>query len=100
VRVGVGRIVLDSNIEVAYVAGLAPAAGGAHPVTPDIDIHGHPAITTGISDQKFGFTLAQGHAADAVNRVLAHPILDLVGLHCHIGSQVTDPRCTAKRFAG
>jgi len=92
VRVGVGRIVLDSNIEIAYVAGLARRR---QPVliraTPDIDIHGHRAITTGISDQKFGFTLAEGHAADAVNRVLAHPILDLVGLHCHIGSQVTDP---------
>jgi diaminopimelate decarboxylase len=59
-------------------------------VTPDIDIHGHRAVTTGISDQKFGFTLAGDHAADAVKRVLAHPILDLVGLHCHIGSQVTD----------
>jgi len=110
VRVGVGRIVLDSNIEVAYVAGLARRRQAVLiRVTPDIDIHGHPAITfagrrcgperpaeeaghpIGISDQKFGFTLAQGHAADAVNRVLAHPILDLVGLHCHIGSQVTDP---------
>jgi diaminopimelate decarboxylase len=59
-------------------------------VTPDIDIHGHRAVTTGISDQKFGFTLAEGNAADAVKRTLAHPILDLVGLHCHIGSQVTD----------
>jgi diaminopimelate decarboxylase len=96
VRVGVGRIVLDSNIEVAYAAGLARRRQPVLiRVTPDFsglqDIHGHPAITTGISDQKFGFTLAQGHAADAVSRVLAHPILDLVGLHCHIGSQVTDP---------
>jgi diaminopimelate decarboxylase len=47
-------------------------------------------VTTGISDQKFGFTLDGDHAADAVKRVLAHPILDLIGLHCHIGSQVTD----------
>jgi diaminopimelate decarboxylase len=92
VRAGVGRIVLDSNIEIAYVAGLARRRQPVLiRVTPDVDIHGHRAITTGISDQKFGFTLAEGHAADAVNRVLAHPILDLVGLHCHIGSQVTDP---------
>lgn len=92
VRAGVGRIVLDSNIEIAYLAGLAR---GRQPVlirvTPDIDIHGHRAVTTGISDQKFGFTLAEDNAAEAVRRVLAHPILDLVGLHCHIGSQVTDP---------
>ena len=44
-------------------------------VTPDLDIHGHRAVTTGISDQKFGFTLDGGHAADAVERVLAHPSL-------------------------
>lgn len=92
VRVGVGRIVLDSCIEIAYLAGLAPRRQPVLiRVTPDIDIHGHRAVTTGISDQKFGFTLGGDHAADAVARVLAHPILDLVGLHCHIGSQVTDP---------
>jgi diaminopimelate decarboxylase len=90
-RVGVGRIVLDSSIEIAYLAGLARKRQRVLiRVTPGIDIHGHRAVTTGISDQKFGFTLAEGNAADAVKRVLAHPILDLVGLHCHIGSQVTD----------
>jgi diaminopimelate decarboxylase len=92
VRAGVGRIVLDSCIEIAYLAGCTRQRQPVLiRVTPDIDIHGHRAVTTGISDQKFGFTLAQDHAADAVKRVLAHPILDLVGLHCHIGSQVTDP---------
>ncbi len=92
VRVGVGRIVLDSRMEIAYLAGLARRRQPVLiRVTPDIDIHGHRAVTTGVSDQKFGFTLAGDHAADAVRRVLAHPILDLVGLHCHIGSQVSDP---------
>jgi diaminopimelate decarboxylase len=92
VRTGIGRIVLDSCIEIAYLAGCARKRQPVLiRVTPDIDIHGHRAVTTGISDQKFGFTLAEDHAADAVKRVLAHPILDLVGLHCHIGSQVTDP---------
>jgi diaminopimelate decarboxylase len=90
-RVGVGRIVLDSSIDIAYLAGLARKRQRVLiRVTPDVDIHGHRALTTGITDQKFGFTLAGGHAAEAVQRVLAHPILDLVGLHCHIGSQVTD----------
>jgi diaminopimelate decarboxylase len=92
VRVGVGRIVLDSCIEIAYLAGLARRRQPVLiRVTPDIDIHGHRAVTTGVSGQKFGFTLDGDQAADAVKRVLAHPILDLVGLHCHIGSQVTDP---------
>ncbi|MDT5346819.1 MAG: diaminopimelate decarboxylase [Mycobacterium sp.] len=92
VAAGVGRIVVDSDIEIAYLAGLARRRQRVLVrVTPDVDIHGHRAVTTGISDQKFGFTLDGDHAADAVKRVLAHPILDLIGLHCHIGSQVTDP---------
>jgi diaminopimelate decarboxylase len=91
VRFGVGRIVLDSCTEITDLAGLAEGRQRVLiRVTPDIDIHGHRAITTGISDQKFGFTLEGGHAADAVARVMAHPSLDLIGLHCHIGSQVTD----------
>lgn len=92
VRVGVGRIVVDSCMEIAYLAGVARRRQPVLiRVTPDVDVHGHRAVTTGISDQKFGFTLAGDHTADAVRRVLAHPILDLVGLHCHIGSQVADP---------
>jgi diaminopimelate decarboxylase len=92
VRVGVGRVVVDSCMEIAYLAGLARRRQPVLiRVTPDIDIRGHRAVTTGVGDQKFGFTLAGDHAADAVERVLDHPILDLVGLHCHIGSQVNDP---------
>ncbi|MBV9318790.1 MAG: diaminopimelate decarboxylase [Mycobacterium sp.] len=90
-RVAVGRIVVDSCLEIAYLGGLA---WRRQPllirVTPDLDIHGHRALTTGVNDQKFGFTLDGGHTADAVARVLAHSNLDLIGLHCHIGSQVTD----------
>jgi len=90
-RVGVGRIVLDSCSEIVDLAGVASRRQRVLiRVTPDIDIHGHAAVTTGIPDQKFGFTLAGGQAAGAVQRVLAYPNLDLIGLHCHIGSQVTD----------
>lgn len=92
VRVGVGRIVVDSCNEIAYLAGLADRRQRVLiRVTPDIDIHGHRAVATGIADQKFGFSLSGGHAAEAVARVLPHRQLDLVGLHCHIGSQVSDP---------
>jgi diaminopimelate decarboxylase len=91
VRFGIGRIVLDSPMEITELAGLAEGRQRVLiRVTPDLDIHGHRAVTTGISDQKFGFTLAGGQAADAVARVLSHPSLKLVGLHCHLGSQVTD----------
>jgi diaminopimelate decarboxylase len=91
VRFGIGRIVLDSSFEITRLAGLAEGRQSVLiRVTPDVDIHGHRAVTTGVNGQKFGFALEGGDAADAVARVLSHPTLDLVGLHCHLGSQVTD----------
>src|ERR1700752_3424446 len=91
-EVGVGRIVIDSLMEIAYLAcEVRRPQRVLIRVTPDIDIHGHAAVKTGVNDQKFGFTLAGGHAAEAVKRIVHQPLLELVGLHCHIGSQVTDP---------
>ena len=91
-RSGVGRIVVDSLMEIAYLACEARRPQRVLiRVTPDIDIHGHAAVMTGVNDQKFGFTLSDGHAAEAVKRILHQPLLELVGLHCHIGSQITDP---------
>ncbi|MET0456136.1 MAG: diaminopimelate decarboxylase, partial [Mycobacterium sp.] len=88
---GVGRIVVDSLTEISHLAALV-----RHPqqvllrVTPDIDIHGHRAVNTGVADQKFGFTLDDGPFNEAVARISAHELLTLVGLHCHLGSQITD----------
>lgn len=90
--VGVGRIVIDCGTEIALLASQLRAPQDVLVrVTPDVDIHGHDAVTTGITDQKFGFALADDQALLAVRRVLDQPMLRLVGLHCHLGSQVTDP---------
>ncbi|HEY5880291.1 MAG TPA: diaminopimelate decarboxylase, partial [Nakamurella sp.] len=51
----------------------------------------HEFIATAHEDQKFGFSLAGGDAAEAIRRVLALRGLKLVGLHSHIGSQIFDP---------
>ncbi len=86
----VGRIVIDSVEEINALGDLA--AGPQRVlirVTPGVDGHSHRAITTGIEGSKFGFSLATGAALDAVARVLARPELQLVGLHCHLGSQIT-----------
>jgi diaminopimelate decarboxylase len=89
--IGVGRIVLDSPIELAFLAGWVRGRRQVLlRVIPEIDIDGHPALTTGNTGQKFGLTLADGLADAAVKQVLDQPSFDLVGLHCHIGSQVTD----------
>jgi diaminopimelate decarboxylase len=89
--VGVGRIVVDTPVEIALLAGrVGRPQRVLVRVTPDVDIHGQRPVVTGVSDQKFGFALAGGHAVTAIRRVLDQPLLDLVGVHCHIGSQVTD----------
>ena len=86
----VGRIVLDSSDEIEALAGLVRFRQDVLiRVVPDVDAGTHPAVTTGTADQKFGFGIAGGEADDAVREVLAHPSLHLVGLHCHLGSQIT-----------
>ena len=57
-------------------------------VTPGIKPSTHSYIQTGQLDSKFGFGLEDGAAAKAIERVLASPKLNLVGLHFHIGSQI------------
>jgi diaminopimelate decarboxylase len=90
-RYGVGRIVIDNVSEIVRLAALAQQRQRVLiRVTPGVDAHAHRAVATGVEDQKFGFSLSSGAAADAVQRVLAHPELRLAGLHCHLGSQLTE----------
>ena len=89
---GVGRVVLDSFLEIARLGFLADELG-VRPrvlvrVTVGVEAHTHEYIATAHEDQKFGFSLVGGDAAEAVRRVLALPQLELVGLHSHIGSQI------------
>jgi diaminopimelate decarboxylase len=88
---GVGRVVLDSPTEVAFLATGVRQPQAVHVrVSPDIDCHERISVTAALTDQTLGFALTDGHAADAIQRVLDHPLLCLVGLQCHVGSQVTD----------
>ena len=94
VSVGVGRVVVDSSVEIERLALLAAEAGIRQSVyvrvTPGVEAHTHEFIATGQEDQKFGFSIASGAAHDAVVAVLARPSLELRGLHSHIGSQIFD----------
>ncbi|MFD9501792.1 diaminopimelate decarboxylase [Streptomyces sp. NPDC060035] len=101
-RLGVGRIVIDSAWEIARLSALVP--DGARQkvlvrVVPGVSAGGHAAIRTGTEDQKFGLSLTDGSARHAIARILDQPHLELVGLHCHIGSQITTvkPYLTALR---
>jgi diaminopimelate decarboxylase len=89
---GVGQVILDSLDEIALLAGMAAERGVRQRVlvrvTPGVKPSTHAYISTGQLDSKFGFSLEGGPAAEALAAVRARPSLELVGLHCHIGSQL------------
>ncbi len=62
-------------------------------IKPEIEAHTHEYIQTGQLDSKFGLTLSNGEAQKAFEYVLECPTLNLLGIHCHIGSQIfeTEP---------
>ena len=92
---GVGRIVVDSFDEIDRLERLAPAAGARPRVlirlTPGIEAHTHEFVRTGQNDSKFGFTVNTGVADEALSRLhrlSAKGVVELVGVHAHIGSNV------------
>jgi diaminopimelate decarboxylase len=91
---GVGHLILDSFDEIERCERvLSREQDVMIRVTPGIKPSTHTYIQTGQLDSKFGFGLEDGSAERAVRRVLASPMLNLVGLHFHIGSQIfeTEP---------
>ncbi|WP_374228665.1 diaminopimelate decarboxylase [Streptomyces sp. ET3-23] len=101
-RLGVGRIVIDSTCEIARIASLVPAGARQRVlvrVVPGVTAGAHVAVQTGMEGQKFGLPVAGGEAEEAVARILGQPRLELMGLHCHLGSQIAsvNPYVTAVR---
>ncbi|MCA4132192.1 diaminopimelate decarboxylase [Arthrobacter sp. M4] len=100
---GVGRIVVDSVDELDRVAAIASQRGDAAKVmlrlTPGVHAHTHEFIATAHEDQKFGLSMAEDStdqaglsaAEQAVAAATAHKGIELLGLHCHIGSQIFEP---------
>ncbi len=88
----VGRIVIDNFHELATLDAIAGELGRKPKVlvrvSPNVDPHTHAKTTTGTIDNKFGFAIDGGHAEDAVVRALKAANLDLMGLHCHLGSPI------------
>lgn len=91
---GVGRFVVDNFYELRRLNTIAGEMGRVQPillrVTPGIDPHTHRRIRTGQEDTKFGINISEGAALEAVLEALTLPNIKLLGIHCHIGSQLLD----------
>ncbi|MCJ1907328.1 diaminopimelate decarboxylase [Planococcus ruber] len=104
---GVGCIVVDNFYEIKAIKELSEKLRQPMNillrVTPGIEAHTHDYITTGQEDSKFGFDLLNGQADQAFQEVYQHEFLNLLGLHCHIGSQIFDTaafRLAAEKLVG
>jgi diaminopimelate decarboxylase len=84
----VGRIVLDSFDEIERVERAGAQAKLLVRVTPGVEAHTHEYVQTGQEDSKFGFSLANGIALEAIRRATDAFGGSLIGLHAHIGSQI------------
>jgi diaminopimelate decarboxylase len=90
----VGRIIVDSFDEIGRLSKLS-AELAVRPqvlvrVTTGVEAHTHEYIATAHEDQKFGFSIAGGAAAEAMQACLDDDHLELLGIHSHIGSQIFD----------
>ena len=92
ISAGVGRIVVDSRIELARVSEIAGKLGVEQEIlmriTPGVEADTHEYIRTGCEDSKFGFTMLNDFAFTCVKDAIEAPNVKLVGFHCHIGSQI------------
>lgn len=92
----VGIIVIDSYDEALFIDKIAAETKSVQNVmiriNPGIEAHTHHYVQTAKIDSKFGFSIYNGEAEKIVNFVAEKPNLNLVGLHCHIGSQIFEQK--------
>ena len=92
-KVGIGVFNVESAAELTRIAHIAREMGRRAPVAlrinPDVDPKTHPYISTGLKRNKFGIPVAEALAL--YRQAKSMPELELVGIACHIGSQLLDP---------
>ena len=98
---GLGYFVVDNEEELMAISEIAGRHGITQKIllriTPGIDPHTHKAIMTGSVDSKFGSAIETGRAYEMTEMALAAENIELMGFHCHIGSQIfeCEPFCDA-----
>ena len=89
---GVGYFVIDNEQEIDAINEIAEQKGKIQKVllrvSPGIDPHTHKKISTGSVESKFGIAIETGQAKKAVKKLLECQNIELIGFHCHIGSQI------------
>lgn len=90
----IGRILVDNVEELYRLSTLAAERNVTVDISfrikPGVDAHTHDFIMTGQIDSKFGVALENGEAMDFVGKISSCKNINLVGIHCHIGSQIFD----------
>ncbi len=93
-EVGIHCFNVESEAELSRINHIAGELGLRAPVSlrvnPDVDAKTHPYISTGLKENKFGIDIAQ--AAEVYARAADMTHLDIRGVDCHIGSQLTETR--------
>jgi diaminopimelate decarboxylase len=93
-KVGIRCFNIEVNEELDRINLLANQLGVIAPVSfrvnPDVDANTHPYISTGLKENKFG--IAYDQALAEYRRAASMPNVEVVGMDCHIGSQLTDSR--------
>jgi diaminopimelate decarboxylase len=91
-EVGIRCFNVESQPELARIASIAAELGTVAPVSlrvnPDVDAKSHPYISTGLKENKFGIDIGGAEAVYAEAAAMAH--VRVVGIDCHIGSQLTE----------
>ena len=94
IRSRIGRVIVDNFDELEMLDRIAGEAGVRQQImlrlTPRVDAHTHKLIQTGRIDTKFGFNIDGGSARRAVEAALKKEHLELLGVGCHIGSQILE----------
>ena len=91
-QIGIGCFNVESEAELDVLSQVAVKAGKRAPVSlrvnPNVDPKTHPYISTGLKGNKFG--IAHEDTLRAYRHAASLPGLHVVGIDCHIGSQITD----------
>ncbi|CAH2214169.1 diaminopimelate decarboxylase [Tepidibacter aestuarii] len=91
---GVGRFVVDNFTELKMIDEIAGQKNKKINVliriSPGVDSNTHEYIKTGVIDTKFGFSMNEKDYLGAVRNCLEYKNINLLGIHCHVGSQICE----------